>query len=130
MGGAEIVGMLMALMVLLAPIAAIVAVVTGVMARKQIARSDGELKGRGMAMAGIVTGTISLLVAAGITALMVVMATSWNRTMTAQQAAAERAINAPLEAEMDVTPADDESFEEEIVEDADEKVVEEATEDE
>ncbi len=41
----------------------IAAVVTGFLARKQIAESQGFLKGDGMAMAGLVLGVISIVVA-------------------------------------------------------------------
>jgi hypothetical protein len=42
----------------------IAAVVTGFMARKQIAESQGRLKGSGMATAGLVLGVLSIVIAA------------------------------------------------------------------
>jgi hypothetical protein len=42
----------------------IAAVVTGVLARKQIAESQGRIKGGGMALAGLVLGVISIVIAA------------------------------------------------------------------
>ena len=41
----------------------IAAVVTGFLARKQIAESQGHLKGGGMATAGLVLGVISIVLA-------------------------------------------------------------------
>jgi apolipoprotein N-acyltransferase len=40
----------------------IAAVVTGLLARRQIDTSQGRLKGNGMAMAGVVLGVVSILV--------------------------------------------------------------------
>ncbi len=74
------------IMIFVAPLlAALTAIVTGLMARKQILRSEGALKGRGMAMTGIVCGALSLLIAAGATALFVVMAASMARNAQSQR---------------------------------------------
>ena len=40
----------------------IVAVVTGLIARRQIDASQGQLKGNGMAMAGVVLGALTVMV--------------------------------------------------------------------
>lgn len=64
---------------LLPIIAGVTAIVTGVMARKQIARSDGAVKGGGMAIAGIVCGSLCLLIAAGFTAFAVLVVAGSNR---------------------------------------------------
>lgn len=83
-----------ALMVLVVPLlAAVTAIVTGVMARKQIARSQGALKGKGMALAGIICGAISLLGATviGTAVTFAVMRTSDMLEEEAEAAAAAEA---------------------------------------
>jgi len=132
MGGAEVTFGIIGVFILLVPIlAAIVAIVTGVLARKQIARSDGALKGRGMALSGIIMGTISLLIAAGLTAFFVVAATTMQRRLNAAQPGGPGAMPfgvnggpAPVPADLDVLDEQDAGaeaeFEEELVEEEDE----------
>lgn len=80
------------IMVLLAPLlAAVTAIVTGLMARKQIARSEGSLTGKGMATTGIVLGSVSLLGATVLTTLIVVLAQRTVADARALQAEADAA---------------------------------------
>jgi hypothetical protein len=56
----------------------IAAVVTGYMARKQIAESQGRLKGGGMATAGLVLGAVSIVLALAYWVLVLTGAISGN----------------------------------------------------
>ncbi len=90
---AETVLSLLVLVLLLA--SAIGAVVTGVSARKRIARNAEELRGSGLALAGIALGSLGLLLWAGGTALVVLLAIRESRMAREEAAAAAAAVPAP-----------------------------------
>jgi Domain of unknown function (DUF4190) len=59
--------------IMLPVIAAIVAVVAGHMARSEIRRSEGEVQGDGMALAGLILGYINLALGALVILLIAVL---------------------------------------------------------
>lgn len=110
---------LLMLLVGLAPIVlALVAVVAGLVARRRIRQSDGALRGDGLAMAGIICGAITLLVAAGLTALGVAGWAAGARTARATVSTVGPMPAAPAAPVPSIpVPAGADPFEEEIVPD-------------
>ncbi|MCI0341292.1 MAG: DUF4190 domain-containing protein [Planctomycetales bacterium] len=75
--------------------AAIGAVVTGVSARRSIARNADELRGGGLAVAGIVLGSLGLLLCVGGSALVLLLAMREARIARAEEETAALAAPVP-----------------------------------